>query len=135
MPPNAPPPGRKNPSTPGALLEATRALLPTVYGEGKVHPNPDHPAWPFLEYLSTAGDGRTDPKATARNRKLQLVQRALAAFLYQDDSPEQGYQLACDHLQTYVSGRGPSLTGASRGKLCELVGFVFVIEGYEEHHG
>ncbi len=127
----------KTTGTAGALLDETRALLPSEYGEGRVRPSPDRAVAAelharFKTWLDSADGPGSDPKAAAKNRKLQVVEQALSVILWHQDSQEHGYRLAVDHLQHHDPRLGVGLSGPSRGKLSELVRFMFTIEGYEE---
>jgi hypothetical protein len=63
---------------------------------------------------------------------LLLVEQALAIHLWYMDSPTHGYKLAADWAQNYDSRYGTGLNGPSRGKLQELLRFMFNIEAVED---
>lgn len=63
---------------------------------------------------------------------LLLVEEGLALHggLYRH--PSDGYKLAADWSQNYDSKYGNGLNGPSRGKLQELVRFMFAVEALED---
>jgi hypothetical protein len=63
---------------------------------------------------------------------LLLVEEGLALHLGNTDSPGAGYKLAADWAQHYDSHHGNGLNGPSRGKLHELVRFMFNVEALED---
>jgi len=63
---------------------------------------------------------------------LLLVEEGLAIYRWHADSPSHGYKLAADWAQNYDSRHGNGLNGPSRGKLHELVRFMFAVEAIEE---
>ena len=66
---------------------------------------------------------------------LLLVEKGLALYLRQADTPAEGYKLAADFCQHYDSRYGNSLCGPSRTKLMEIVRFMFTLEAIEEDGG
>ena len=48
------------------------------------------------------------------------------------EAPNHGYKLAADWAQNYDSRHGAGLNGPSRGKLEELVRFMFTLEAIED---
>ena len=63
---------------------------------------------------------------------LLLVEAGLALHLGQTEAPADGYKLAADWAQHYDSRHGNGLNGPSRGKLDELVRFMFNVEAQED---
>jgi hypothetical protein len=63
---------------------------------------------------------------------LLLVEKGLALHLGLAQKPTDGYKLAADWAQNYDSKYGTNLNGPSRGKLHELVRFMFSMEAIEE---
>ena len=63
---------------------------------------------------------------------LLLVEKGIAIYLWHAESPAEGYKLAADWAQNYDSRHGNGLNGPSRGKLNELVRFMFAVEVLED---
>ncbi len=63
---------------------------------------------------------------------LFLVEQGLAIYLWHSASSSHGYKLAADWAQHFDSRFGNGLNGPSRGKLNELVRFLFTVEGLED---
>lgn len=66
---------------------------------------------------------------------LLLVEKGLALYLGEEDSPSDGYKLAADFCQHYDSRYGNSLCGPGRTKITEIVRFMFAVEAIEEDYG
>jgi hypothetical protein len=67
-------------------------------------------------------------------RPLLLVEEGLAIYLSPAGSPREGYKLAVGWAQNYDPRHGNGLNGPSRGKLNELVRFMFAVEVLENEH-
>ena len=63
---------------------------------------------------------------------LFLVEQGLAIYLWHSASPSHGYKLAADWAQHFDSRFGNGLNSPSRGKLNELVRFMFTVEALED---
>jgi len=63
---------------------------------------------------------------------LLLVEEGLALHLGLATMPTNGYKLAVDWAQNYDCKYGNGLNGPSRGKLLELMRFMFSVEALEE---
>ena len=63
---------------------------------------------------------------------LLLVEKGLALHTGEEAAPSDGYHLAADWAQHYDSRYGNGLNGPSRGKLQELVRFMFSVEALED---
>jgi len=61
-----------------------------------------------------------------------LVEKGLALHLWHADSPSHGHQLAADWAGNDHPRHGIGLSGPSRGKLQELVRFMFTTEALED---
>ena len=66
---------------------------------------------------------------------LLLVEKGLALHAGLETHPPAGYKLAADWAQNYDPRYGNGLNGPSRGKLEELVRFMFGIEALEDDEG
>lgn len=64
---------------------------------------------------------------------LLLAEAGLALLTGINRHPSDGYKLAADWTKNYDSRYGDGLKGPSRGKLQELVRFMFALEAVEEH--
>ena len=62
---------------------------------------------------------------------LLLVEKGLAIFLGEANTPSDGYKLAADYCTNYDSRYGSSLNGPSRTKIMEIVRFMFTVEAKE----
>ena len=67
-----------------------------------------------------------------RSWPLLLVEQGLALHTGLHTHPSDGYKLAADWTQNYDSRHGIGLNGPSRGKLDELVRFLFAVEALED---
>jgi hypothetical protein len=63
---------------------------------------------------------------------LLLVEKGLAIFLGEADTPSDGYKLAADFCTNYDPRYGSGLNGPSRTKIMEVVRFMFTVEAEEE---
>jgi hypothetical protein len=63
---------------------------------------------------------------------LFLFEQGRAICLWHKASPRHGYKLAADWAQHFDSRFGNGLNGPSRGKLDELVRFMFTVEALED---
>lgn len=66
---------------------------------------------------------------------LLLVEKGLAIFLGEANTPSAGYQLAADYCTNYDPRYGNNLNGPSRTKIMEIVRFMFTVEALEEDCG
>lgn len=64
---------------------------------------------------------------------LLLVEEGLGLHTGLNRHPSDGYKLAADWAQNYDSRYGNGLNGPSRGKLQELVRYMFAMEVVEDH--
>jgi hypothetical protein len=65
------------------------------------------------------------------NWNLMLVEQGLEVFLWHTDSPAHGNKLVADYFQHYNSRCGSGLSGPSRTKIEEMVGFMYTFEALE----
>lgn len=121
----------------GALLvEASKLLGPASIRES-FFAQPDRRAAQDLHDRARASQAEFKQQAWGPARvvtcwPLFLVEQGLAICLWHADSPSHGYKLAADWAQNYDSHCGNGLNGPSRGKLDELVRFMFTVEALEE---
>lgn len=121
----------------GALLDEARALLGPGSTRESYFVQPDRVACGDLHARAKAAQNEFEqqqwgPVRIIRCWPLLLVEEGLALYLRQAPSPSEGYKLAADWAQNYDSRYGNGLNGPSRGKLEELVRFMFNIEALEE---
>lgn len=64
---------------------------------------------------------------------LFLVEEGLALHIGLKCDPSDGYKLAADWAKNFDATHGDGLNGSSRGKLQELVRFMFAIEAVEDN--
>ena len=67
-----------------------------------------------------------------KNWNLFLLEQALCVYLWQFDSPSDGYKLVADYVTNYDPSVGSGLNGPSASKLDEFVRFLFLLEAKEE---
>jgi hypothetical protein len=67
-----------------------------------------------------------------QNWNLLLVEKSLAIYLWNGDSPVHGYELAVDYCRHFDSRYGSGLNGPSRTKIMEIVQFMFTFEALED---
>ena len=120
-----------------AILSDTRALLgPASTRESYFGPI-DRQALELLHTRARAAqtEFKEQPSGTVRVIQcwpLLLVEQGLAIYLWHAESPAEGCKLAADWAQSYDSRYGNGLNGPSRGKLNELVRFMFTVEVLED---
>ena len=120
-----------------ALLRETGALLGPASTRESVFAQPDRRAAEDLHTRARMAQNEFEnqqwgPVRIVRCWPLMLVEEGLAIYLWRADSPSHGYKLAADWAQNYDSRHGNGLNGPSRGKLHELVRFMFAVEAIED---
>ncbi len=121
----------------GALLDEARGLLGPASTRESYFAQPDRHAAEVLHNRARATQNEFQnqewgPVRIVRSWPLLLVEEALAIYLWHADSPGHGYKLAADWAQHYHPSHGNGLNGPSRGKLRELVRFMFAVETIED---
>ena len=122
----------------GALLDETRALLGTAAPRESLF---QKIGWDAAKSLHDRARDFHDefkrqqwgPVRIIHCWPLLLVEEGLALHLGWTKSTAAGYKLAADWTQNYDSKYGNGLNGPSRGKLDELVRFMFAVEAVEDH--
>ena len=121
----------------GALLDEARAFLGSAATWESLYQQIDRPAAKSL--LDRARDFQNEfqnqqwgPVRVVHCWPLLLVEEGLALHLGLTSAPGDGYKLAADWAQHYEPSFGNGLNGPSRGKLEELVRFMFNVEAREE---
>ena len=120
-----------------AILSDTRALLgPASTRESYFQPV-DRQALELLHTRARAAQTEFkeqpgEPVRVIHCWPLLLVEQGLAIYLWHAESPAEGCKLAADWAQNYDSRYGHGLNGPSRGKLNELVRFMFTVEVLED---
>ncbi|MEO8353169.1 MAG: hypothetical protein ABI680_15675, partial [Chthoniobacteraceae bacterium] len=122
----------------GALLDEARALLGTASTRESLFQQIDRDAAKDLHNRARAAQNEFQNQQWGPVRiihcwPLLLVEEGLALHLGWTKSPTAGYKLAADWTQNYDSKYGNGLNGPSRGKLDELVRFMFAVEAVEDH--
>ena len=120
-----------------ALLRETGALLGPSSTRESVFAQPDRHAATLLQTRARMAQNEFQnqqwgPVRIVHCWPLLLVEEGLAIYLWYADLPSHGYKLAADWAQNYDSRYGNGLNGPSRGKLEELVRFMFNVEAIEE---
>ena len=120
-----------------ALLREASTLLGPASTRESYFAQPDRHAAEDLHTRAKAAQNEFQnqqwgPVRIVRCWPLMLVEEGLAIYLRHADSPSHGYKLAADWAQNYDSRYGNGLHGPSRGKLHELVRFMFNVETIEE---
>ena len=120
-----------------ALLREAGALLGPASTRESVFAQPDRRAAEDLHTRAKTAQNEFEnqqwgPVRIVRCWPLLLVEEGLAIYLWHADSPSRGYKLAADWVQNYDPRYGNGLNGPSRGKLDELVRFMFTVEAIEE---
>ena len=121
----------------GALLDETRALLGTSSTRAS-----------FFQSIAPAIEASLHDRAQAFHTEFQkqqwgpvriiyswpvfLVEQGLALHLGLKRKPGDGYKLAADWAQNHGPSHGNGLNGPSRGKLEELLRFMFALEALED---
>lgn len=67
-----------------------------------------------------------------KNHNLNLIEEALAVYLWRSQSPSDGYRLAVNYCEHYDPRFGNSLNGPSLTKIHEIIRFMFSIEALED---
>ena len=121
----------------GALLQEASKLLGPASTRETFFAEPERRAAQDLHDRARASQAEFEKQAWGRVRlvkcwPLLLVEEGLAIYLWHADSPSHGYKLAADGAQNYDSRYGNGLNGPSRGKLDELVRFMFNVEALED---
>ena len=120
-----------------ALLREAGALLGPASTRESVFAQPDRRAAEDLHTRAKAAQNEFEnqqwgPVRIVHCWPLLLVEEGLDIYVRHADSPSHGYKLAADWAQNYDSRHGNGLNGPSRGKLHELVRFMFAAEAIEE---
>jgi len=121
----------------GALLNETRALLGTASTRESLFQQIDQQAAARLHARARAFHNEFQhqqwgPVRVIHCWPLLLVEEGLALHLGLDQHPSAGYKLAADWTKHYDSRYGDGLNGPSRGKLQELMRFMFALEALED---
>jgi hypothetical protein len=121
----------------GALLQEASKLLGPASTRESFFAQPDRRAVESLHGRAEASQAEYEKQAWGPVRvvncwPLFLVEQGLAIYLWHSDSPRHGYKLAADWAQHFDYRFGNGLNGPSRGKLNELVRFMFTVEGLED---
>ena len=122
----------------GALLDETRALLGTAATRESLFQKIDPKASEKLYDRARDFQNEFKNQQWASVRiihcwPLLLVEKGLAIHTGLDRHPSDGYELAVDWTKNFDSRYGNGLNGPSRGKLHELVRFMFALEAVEDH--
>lgn len=122
----------------GALLDEARALLGTAATRESLFQKIDPEAAEKLYDRARAFQNEFKKQQWASVRiihcwPLLLVEKGLAIHTGLDRHPSDGYELAVDWTKNFDSRYGNGLNGPSRGKLHELVRFMFAVEAVEDH--
>jgi len=122
----------------GALLDETRALLGTAATRASLFQQIDRAAATRLHERARAFQNEFQNQQWGTVRiihcwPLLLVEKGLALHLGLSLDPGDGYKLAADWTQNFDPQYGNALNGRSRGKLGELVRFMFAVEAVEDH--
>ena len=121
----------------GALLKEASILLGPASTRESVFAQPDRQALATLRARAKLAQNDFENQQSGPARiihcwPLLLVEKGLAIYLWHSESPSHGYKLAANWAQNYDSRHGNGLNGPSRGKLEELVRFMFTVEAIEE---
>ena len=122
----------------GSLLDETRALLGTSSTRESLFQQIDQPMAKRLHDRAKAFHNEFKEHRWASVRIIQcwpllLVEEGLALHIGLSSRPSDGYKLAADWTQNYDPRHGNGLNGPSRGKLEELMRFMFSVEAVEDH--
>ncbi len=131
--------GRKGKTKDGAgdLLNETRALLGSAATRESLFLQIDRAAAQSLhdrarDFQNEFQKQQWGPVRIVHCWPLLLVEEGLALHLDHAATPSDGYKLAADWAQHYDPRHGNGLNGPSRGKLDELVRFMFNLEAQED---
>ena len=121
----------------GTLLDEARTLLGTASSRESLFQKIDPTSARNLHDRARAFQNEHEqhqcgPVRIVRSRPLLLVEQGLALHLGLSSHPSDGYKLAADWAQNYDPRLGTGLNGPSRGKLDELVRFMFGVEALED---
>jgi hypothetical protein len=121
----------------GALLNETRALLGVASTRESYFQQIDPAAARSLHdraraFHSEFQNQQWGPVRIIHCWPLLLVEEGLALHTGLNHHPSDGYKLAADWTKNYDSRYGDGLNGPSRGKLQELVRFMFAVEALED---
>jgi hypothetical protein len=121
----------------GALLDEARALLGTAATRESLYQQIDRAAAESLhdrarDLQNEFQNQQWGPVRLVHCWPLLLVEQGLALHLGQAVTPSDGYKLAADWAQNYDPHYGNGLNGPSRGKIEELVRFMFNVEAREK---
>jgi len=123
--------------TNGAAAELFKEARNMLSGIDRICPQPDRGAVQMLHdrlrnFQNEYQHQRWGRVRIIHNWNLMLVEKSLAIYLWNLDSPTHGYKLAADYCQHCDSRYGNGLNGPSRTKIGEIVRFMFTIEALEE---
>jgi hypothetical protein len=118
----------------GELFDAARALLGKA---DPVRPGIDRSAAAALRerlyaFQSEYQNQRWGRVRIIRHWNLLLVEKGLDLVLRPHAAPTDGYKLAADYCQNYDPRYGNALNGPSRGRVMEIVRFMFTAEALED---
>lgn len=121
----------------GALLDEARALLGSAATRESLYQQINRAAAKSLhdrarDFQNEFQNQQWGPVRIVHCWPLLLVEKGLALHLGLAGAPGDGYKLAADWAQHYDPSFGNGLNGPSRGKLHELVRFMFNVEAREE---
>lgn len=121
-----------------ALLNEARALLGTAATRESLFQQIDRKAATRLHDQARAfhneyQNQQWGPVRIIHCWPLLLLEEGLALHTGLNSHPSDGYKLAANWTQSYDPHFGNGLNGPSRGKLDELVRFMFSVEAVEDH--
>jgi hypothetical protein len=121
----------------GALLDEARRLLGSAATRESLYQQIDRMAARSLhdrarDFQNEYQNQEWGPVRIIQSWPLLLVEKGLALHLGLAETVSDGYKLATDWAQHYDAAHGNGLNGPSRGKLQELVRFMFNVEAREE---
>ena len=121
----------------GALLDETRALLGTSSKRESLFQQIDRAAAGNLydrtrDFHNEFQKQQWGPVRIIHCWPLLLVEQGLALHTGLNYHPSDGYKLSADWTKNYDSRYGDGLNGPSRGKLEELMRFIFAVEALED---
>jgi len=121
----------------GELLNEARRLLGTSSSRKNLFDRIDRKAGEALRDRARAFQNRHERQRWGAVRIIEcwpllLVEEGLALLVEPHRTPSDGYKLAADWAQNYDPSVGTGLNGPSKGKLLELVRFMFCVEALED---
>lgn len=124
----------------GALLDEARALLGSASSRESLFQKIDPTSARNLHDRARAFQKEYEqhqwgPVRIVHSWPVLLVEKGLALHIDLTSHPSDGYKLAADWAQNYDPRLGTGLNGPSRGKLDELVRFMFSVEALEDELG